>query len=70
MIEVMGRRGRRCEQLLGDVKEERRYCKWKGETIDRAVWRTGFGRVCEPVVRQNTELMTARSGAAVVRVQT
>ena len=25
--------------------------------LDRAVWRTGFGRGCEPVVRQSAEWM-------------
>jgi hypothetical protein len=29
-IEVTGRRGRRFEQLLGDLKEKRGYCKLKG----------------------------------------
>jgi hypothetical protein len=35
MIEVTGRRGRRCKQLLDDVKEERGYCNLKEEGLDR-----------------------------------
>jgi hypothetical protein len=29
MIEMAGRRGRRCKQLLDDIKEKRRYWKMK-----------------------------------------
>jgi hypothetical protein len=39
-IEVTGRRGRRCKQLLDDLKETRGYWKLKGEELDHAVWRT------------------------------
>jgi len=53
----MVRRGRRCKQLLDNVKEKRGYCKLKEEAIDRTVRRTGFGRGCGPVVRQTTELI-------------
>jgi len=49
---VTGRRGRRGEQLLDDIKEERRYWNLKAEALDRSVWRTGFGRRCGPVVRR------------------
>jgi len=54
-IEVTGRRGRRRKQVLYDLKEKRRYWKTKKEVLDRALRRTGFGRDCRPVVRQNTE---------------
>jgi hypothetical protein len=50
-VEMTGRRGRRCKQLLDDVKEKRRYWKLKEEALDRTVWRTRFG----PVVRQTAE---------------
>jgi hypothetical protein len=55
--EVRGRRGRRRKQLLGDLKETRRYCYLKEEALHRCPWRTRLGRVYGPVVRQNTELM-------------
>lgn len=29
--------GRRCRQLFDDLKETRRYCRTKGEAIDRSV---------------------------------
>ena len=53
----MGRRGRSRKQLLDDLKETGGYWVLKEEALDRTVWRTGFGRGCEPFVRQNTELM-------------
>jgi hypothetical protein len=43
---VTGIRARRRKQLLGYLKETRE------AALDRAVWWTGFGRVCGPVVRQ------------------
>jgi hypothetical protein len=39
-MEVKGRRGRRREQLLDDLKEKRRYLK--EEALNRTVWRTRF----------------------------
>jgi hypothetical protein len=54
-IEMTGRRGRRCEQLLDDLKEKRRYWKFKEEALDRTEWRTRFGRGYGPVVRQTAE---------------
>ena len=50
--EVAGRRGRRCKQQLGDLKEMRRCSKLKEEAIYRTVWRTRFGKGYGPVVRQ------------------
>jgi hypothetical protein len=52
---MTGRRGRRREQLLDDLKENRRYWKLKEEALDRPMWRTRFGRGYGPVVRQTTE---------------
>jgi hypothetical protein len=37
-IEVMGRRERRCRQLLNGLNEKRRHCKLKEEALDRTVW--------------------------------
>jgi hypothetical protein len=54
-IEVTGRRGRRRKQLLEDLKEKKRYWKLKEEALDRALWRTCFGRGYGPVVRQTTK---------------
>jgi hypothetical protein len=49
---VRGRRGRRCKQLLDDLKETRRYWKMKEEVLDCTVRRTDFGRGYGSVVRQ------------------
>ena len=57
-IEVTGRRGRRCRQLLDDLKEKTGYCHLK--VIDRTMWRTRFGRDYRPGVRQKTERMNER----------
>jgi hypothetical protein len=48
------RRGRRRKQLLGDLKEARRYWKLKEEAQDRTLWKTQFGRSYGPVARQTT----------------
>jgi len=50
---VTGRRGRRSKHLLDGVKEKGEYWKLKEETLDRTVWRTGFGRGCGPVVKRH-----------------
>jgi hypothetical protein len=42
--EITGSWGRRHKQLLGDLKEKRRYWKLKEEALDCTVWRTRFGR--------------------------
>jgi hypothetical protein len=52
---MTGRRGRRCKQLLDDLKEKRRYWELKEEALYRTLWRTRFGRGYGPVVRQTTE---------------
>ena len=51
-IEVKGRRERRRRQVLGDYKNVIGYGKLTEETVDRTLWRAGFGRGCGPVVRQ------------------
>jgi hypothetical protein len=43
-IEVIGRRGRRCKQLLNDLRAARRYWKLKEEARDCTPQRTQFGR--------------------------
>ena len=43
-IEVKGRRRRRSKQLLGGLKEKRRYCELKEEALDLSLCRTGCGR--------------------------
>jgi hypothetical protein len=54
-LEVRGRRGGKRKQLLDNLKETRGYFELKEEAVDHTVWRTGFGRGYEPVVRQATE---------------
>jgi hypothetical protein len=43
-IQMMGRQGKRCKQLLYDLKEKRRYWKLKEEALDHILRRTHFGR--------------------------
>ena len=54
-IDLTGRRGIRRKQLLDDIKERRGYMKLKEEALDRALWRTLFGRVYGPVLRLRNE---------------
>jgi len=56
-IEVTGRRGKRRKKLLDDLKDRRGYSHLKEETLDRTMWRAGFGRGFGPVVRQTAEWM-------------
>jgi hypothetical protein len=51
-IQVTGRKGRKCKQLLDDREETRRYCKLKEEALDNILWRIRFGRDYGPVIRQ------------------
>jgi hypothetical protein len=53
-IEVKGRRGRRRRKLLDDLKE---MMHLKEETLERTVWRAGFGRGFGPVARQTAKLI-------------
>jgi len=50
-IEVTGRRGRRCKQLLVDLKEKRRHWKLKDEALDRTLCRFRFGRGYGPFLK-------------------
>jgi hypothetical protein len=52
---VTGRQGRRRRKLLDEVKERRGDSHLKEKTLDRTMWRAGFGRGVGPVVRQTTE---------------
>jgi len=54
-IEGMRRRGRRCKQLLDDLKENRKYWDLKEEAPDRTLWRTGCGRGYGPVTIQTID---------------
>jgi hypothetical protein len=54
-IDVTGRRGRICKQLLDDLKETRRCWKLQEEALDRTLWRTRFGRGYGLAVRLTTE---------------
>ena len=56
-IEVRGRGGRRCKQLLDCLKRKRVYWKLNGEALARAVWRTRFGGGYGPLARQAAEWM-------------
>ena len=47
---MTGRRGRRREQLLDDLKEKTEYWILKEEALDRTLCRTGFERGYGPVV--------------------
>jgi len=58
-IEGTGRWGRRRKQLLDDLKAMRDYWKFKGEALDRILWKTRIGRGYGPVVRQTAKWMNA-----------
>ena len=52
---MTGKQGRRCKQLMDDLKEARGYWKLQEEALDRTAQRTRFGRDCGPVTSQTTE---------------
>ena len=54
------RRGRRRKQLLDNLKEKRRYCKFEVEALDRALRTTRSQRDCSPAVRKTIESMKER----------
>ena len=54
-IAVTGRRGRRGQQLLDDLKERKVCWKVKEEALDRTLWSSRFGRSYGPVLSQTTE---------------
>ena len=41
---VTRRQGRKCKQLLDDLKVTKGYSKLKGKLLDCTLWRTRFGR--------------------------
>jgi hypothetical protein len=49
---VTGRRRRRLRKLLIDLKERKGYSHLRKEALDRTMWKSRFGRVFGPVVRQ------------------
>jgi hypothetical protein len=55
LIEITGRRGGRCKQLLDALREKRRYWELKEEALDRTLLRACFGRSYRPVARETTE---------------
>jgi hypothetical protein len=55
LVEVTGRRRRRRRKPLDDLKERRGYSHLKEETLDRTVWRAGFGREFGSFERQTTK---------------
>jgi hypothetical protein len=52
---MTGRQGRRCKQLLDDLKEKRGYWKLKEEALDHTLCRTCFGKGYGLVIRQTAE---------------
>jgi hypothetical protein len=54
-IEVTGRRGRRHKKLLDDPTLKKGSWIMKEDTLDRNLWRVGFGRGYGPVVIQTTK---------------
>jgi len=56
-IEVTGGWGRRCRNLLDDLKERRGYSNLKVEALDCTTWRARFGRGFGLVIRQTTKWM-------------
>ena len=53
--EVTRRRGRRRKKLVDDLKQKRGYGKLHEEALDRTLWRTRFGRIHGPLVKQTTK---------------
>jgi hypothetical protein len=54
-VNVTGRRGRRCKQLLDGLKEKSGYWTLKEEALDHTLWRIRFGRGRGPVIRRAAE---------------
>jgi hypothetical protein len=49
-MEVRLRQGRRRNQLLGDIRENRGCWKLREEALDHTIWVTRLGRVYGPTV--------------------
>jgi hypothetical protein len=69
-LEVTRRRGRRRKQLLGDLKEQEGYWKFKEEALDRDLWRTRFGEGYGSFVRQLTQWMVDCSLDILITIDT
>jgi hypothetical protein len=54
-IEVTERRGKRRRKLLDELKKKRVYSHFKGEALDRPMWRACFGRGFGTVVKETTK---------------
>jgi hypothetical protein len=54
-IEVTEDEARRCKQLLGDLMEMGRYCRFKEEILYHTLWRTCFGRGNGPIISLQNE---------------
>jgi hypothetical protein len=54
-IEVVGRRGSRCQHLPDDLEEKSGYCILKAEALDRTVWSTRFAGGCGLVFKTKTQ---------------
>jgi len=48
----MGRKGRKCKQLVDDLKEKGIYWNLKEVAVDHTLWSTCFRIGCGPVTRQ------------------
>jgi hypothetical protein len=57
---VSGRQGRKCRELLDDLKERRGYSHLKEEALDRTMWRAGFGRGFGPLLRLTIKMNDVR----------
>ena len=51
-IQGMGRKGRKCKQLVDDLKEKGIYWNLKEVAVDHTLWSTCFRIGCGPVTRQ------------------
>jgi len=54
-IEVMGRQGRRCRQLLNDLQKNRGYWKLEEQALACTLWRTRIGRGDGFLITQTTK---------------
>jgi hypothetical protein len=61
-IRVTGWRGRRKKRLLDDLKERRGYSHLKHEALNRTMWRAGFGRGFESIMKQTAKWLNEITG--------
>ena len=67
-VGVTGRRWRRLEQLLDELKGKTGYWKLKEAALDRILWRTRFGKSYGPVTRKTTKWMNESMNELVPRL--